>query len=152
MATWKRGRGKLGPLAPLLGRWVTAGTSAMGDYRVTRTIAPALEGAYVEMLVRWELGDRTYEERAFYSPASGGGLQFASFTSDGKSSRGVQVEAPDVHPAALAFEAEMPAGTARMIYWPDDVAGFRWAVESKTKKGWNRFTEHHYTPLVAPDA
>ena len=25
-------------------------------------------------------------------------------------------------------------------------AGFHWAVESKKKKGWNRFTEHHYRP------
>jgi hypothetical protein len=38
----------------------------------------------------------------------------------------------------------MPAGTARMIYWPDEESGFHWAVESKVKKGWNRFTQHHY--------
>jgi hypothetical protein len=36
----------------------------------------------------------------------------------------------------------MPSGLARMIYWPDEKRGFRWAVESKNKKGWNRFTEH----------
>jgi hypothetical protein len=45
---------------------------------------------------------------------------------------------------AIGFEAEMPAGLARMAYWPGDAEGFHWVVESKTKKGWNRFTEHHY--------
>lgn len=40
----------------------------------------------------------------------------------------------------------MPAGRARMISWPDDERGFHWAVEAKTKKGWRRFTEHHYLP------
>jgi hypothetical protein len=38
----------------------------------------------------------------------------------------------------------MPAGRARQLYWPDAEEGFYWAVESQTKKGWNRFTEHHY--------
>ncbi|MFA5806109.1 MAG: hypothetical protein WC879_15840 [Melioribacteraceae bacterium] len=41
----------------------------------------------------------------------------------------------------------MPADQARMIYWTDEQEGFHWAVESKTKKGWNRFTEHHYKKL-----
>ena len=40
----------------------------------------------------------------------------------------------------------MPAGRARMAYWPDQVEGFRWVVEARTKKGWSRFTEHHYLP------
>ncbi|HCV43744.1 MAG TPA: hypothetical protein DGH68_09700, partial [Bacteroidetes bacterium] len=53
----------------------------------------------------------------------------------------------DVDPQAIAFEAEMPAGRARMIYWPNDEEGFNWAVEAKTKKGWRRFTEHRYFPL-----
>jgi hypothetical protein len=38
----------------------------------------------------------------------------------------------------------MPAGLARMIYWPNDDGGINWAVESKNKKGWKRFTLHHY--------
>ena len=49
---------------------------------------------------------------------------------------------------ALCFEAQMPAGLARMVYWPDDADGFFWAVESKTQKGWNRFQFHHYHPHV----
>jgi hypothetical protein len=36
-----------------------------------------------------------------------------------------------------------------MVYWPDEGEGFHWVVESKTKKGWNRFTEHHYLPFEA---
>jgi hypothetical protein len=51
----------------------------------------------------------------------------------------------DIHPQAIGFEAQMPSGMARMAYWPDEAEGFRWAVEAKTKKGWKRFTEHHYT-------
>ena len=50
----------------------------------------------------------------------------------------------DVHPQAIGFEAEMPAGLARMVYWPHEEEGFNWVVESKTKQGWNRFTQHHY--------
>jgi hypothetical protein len=51
-----------------------------------------------------------------------------------------------LHPQAIAFEAKMPAGLARQIYWPNADGGFDWAVEAKSKKGWKRFTEHHYAP------
>jgi hypothetical protein len=34
-----------------------------------------------------------------------------------------------------------------MIYWPNVEGGFNWAVESKTIKGWNRFTLHQYKPF-----
>ncbi|HEX4695321.1 hypothetical protein [Sphingomonas sp.] len=55
----------------------------------------------------------------------------------------------DVHPQAVAFEAQMPAGLARMIYWPteDGAPGFHFAVESKVKVGWNRFLRHTYRPV-----
>jgi hypothetical protein len=33
-----------------------------------------------------------------------------------------------------------------MAYWPNGEGGFFWVVESKTKKGWNRFTKHQYRP------
>jgi hypothetical protein len=49
-----------------------------------------------------------------------------------------------VAPEAVGFEAEMPAGRARMAYWPATDGGFHWVVESRTKKGWNRFAEHRY--------
>jgi len=74
-------------------------------------------------------------------------LTFWSFTSDGKNSRGALASGTDIHAEAICFEAQMPAGLARMIYWPNPEGGFNWAVESKTKKGWNRFTTHHYKPL-----
>lgn len=69
---------------------------------------------------------------------------FWSFTSDGKQSDGKLAPAEDIHPDAICFEAHMDAGFARQVYWPDEKEGFRWIVESKTKKGWNRFVEHHY--------
>ncbi|HNO99481.1 MAG TPA: hypothetical protein PKM83_07040, partial [Ferruginibacter sp.] len=65
-------------------------------------------------------------------------------TSDGKHSQGTLSDGSDVHPEAICFEALMPAGIARMVYWPNEEGGFNWAVESKNKKGWNRFTQHHY--------
>jgi len=49
----------------------------------------------------------------------------------------------DLHPEAVGFEAHMPAGFARMAYWPAG-DGFIWVVESKNAKGWRRFVEHHY--------
>ena len=36
----------------------------------------------------------------------------------------------------------------RMAYWPDETDGYYWAVEAKNKKGWKRFTEHHYYKRV----
>ena len=46
----------------------------------------------------------------------------------------------------LAFEAQMPAGLARIIYWPlqDRDGGFSFAVESRSKKEWNRFLRQEY--------
>jgi hypothetical protein len=76
----------------------------------------------------------------------GGKVGFWSFTSDGKRSQGTVSDVTDIHPEAIGFEAQMPAGFARMVYWPDDGGGFFWAVESRTAKGWRRFTQHHYHP------
>jgi hypothetical protein len=40
----------------------------------------------------------------------------------------------------------MDRGLARQAYWPDaEGMGFHWVVESRTKKGWNRFVDHHDT-------
>jgi hypothetical protein len=44
----------------------------------------------------------------------------------------------------VAFEAQMPTGLARMVYWPAEEEGFYFAVESHTRAGWNRFMRHHY--------
>ena len=141
---WKKGRGKLGPLAPLLGSWEASADSPRGPMRCRRTFAPVLGGNFVQLTAAWEFGAFTYEEHAIYGPRADGALAFWSFTNDGKRSEGVLADVSDVHPDAVGFEAQMPAGLARMAYWPDGAGGFHWAVESKNKKGWNRFTEHHY--------
>jgi hypothetical protein len=145
---WKKGRGKLGFLQPLLGSWVAAAETPMGPVRCTRAFEPFFKGTYVRLVARWEFGggSKVYEELALIGINREGEVDFWSFTSDGKQSQGTVADVSDVHKNAIGFAAEMPAGVARMVYWPDDRDGFFWAVESKTAKGWNRFTEHHYRP------
>lgn len=146
--TWKPGRGKLGVLDPLLGAWTASMNTPMGSARCVRTFARALNGAYVVLDAAWGIPGRQYLEHALYGVGESGVLSFWSFTSDGKRSTGTLADVRDVHPFAVGFEAQMPAGLARMIYWPSEGGGFTWAVESRTKRGWNRFTEHHYTALA----
>jgi hypothetical protein len=149
LANWSKGRGLLGPLKPLMGEWRTApggeGESAAGGMMCSRIFRPFGKG-WVELDARWEMGERgTYREIALFGAMADGGLGFHSFTNDGKRSEGRLADGSDVHADAVAFEAQMPAGLARMIYWPlDDGEGFYFAVESRTKKGWNRFMRHTY--------
>ena len=145
-SSWKKGSGKLGALRPLLGSWQANAESPMGKVRCTLTFTQILNGKYVHLLARWEFGAKVYEEFAIYG-VNNGKLSFWSFTSDGKKSEGVIANGDDVHPQAIAFEAEMPAGRARMIYWPNDDGSINWAVEAKNKKGWKRFTQHKYVSL-----
>lgn len=140
---WKKGRGKLGAVQPLLGSWVAELDSPMGKLRCSRTFQSVLGGQYIQMDVTWDFEKFSYEEHAILG-LKDGVLSFWSFTSDGKSSQGKLGDGTDVHPEAVCFEAQMPAGFARMVYWPNEDGSFNWAVESKTKKGWNRFTEHRY--------
>ena len=146
MDNWKKGRGTLGPLAPLLGRWV-ANSAKMPDGSVgdcTREFA-AFGAGFVRLDASWEMGARgVYREIAMFGQSDDGALAFWSFTIDGKRSTGRLSDASDVHSDAIAFVAEMPAGTARSVYWPDEDGGFRFAVESKVKRGWNRFLDHRY--------
>lgn len=144
---WKKGRGKLGWFDPLIGVWQAVAESDMGAVRCRRAFEKVLSGKYVQLTAHWEFASGSYAEIAMLGVNADKEICFWSFTSDGKQSQGRLVDASDVHPEAIGFEAQMPAGIARMVYWPDEEAGFRWAVESKTKKGWNRFTEHHYLPL-----
>ena len=159
--TWKKGRGKLGLLRPLLGGWVAESDSEMGPVRCTRLFEPVLGGAYVRLTARWEFAaprkvddarceepapGRVYEEIALFGAGASGAVEYWSFTSDGKRSQGAVTDAADIHPEAIGFEARMPAGLARMVYWPVEGGGFRWAVESKSAKGWKRFVEHLYRP------
>ena len=142
---WKKGRGRLGIMAPLLGSWKALADSPVGPVSCTRTFTTILGGSYVQLAARWKYATGDYEELALYGLGDQGGVAFWSFTSDGKRSEGIIADVKDIHPQAIGFEAQMPGGPARMAYWPDDAEGFRWAVEAKTKKGWRRFTEHHYT-------
>jgi hypothetical protein len=163
--TWKKGRGKLGPLTPILGSWKAETDSPMGPLTCLRTYAPFGE-KYVRLDAQWTFGSvknsaklsdaqqaamqayagKGYKEVAFFGPNDAGVLAFWSFTSDGKKSDGVLANGSDIHPDALCFEAQMPAGLARQVFWPDDPSGMCWAVESRNKKGWNRFSLHHYRP------
>ena len=147
--TWKTGRGLLGPLQPLMGDWVTLPMDQEAEMpmRCTRSFRAFGKG-WVELDARWEMGDRgVYREIALFG-AAGDGLGFYSFTNDGKKSEGRLADGTDIHASAIAFEAQMPAGVARVIYWPldDGGPGFQFAVESRNKKGWNRFMRHTYRP------
>ena len=144
---WKKGRGKLGIFQPLLGTWRAKADSPMGVVVCTRTFSKVLDGAYIQLEAQWDFEQGAYEEIVFIGTDPEGEIRFWSFTSDKKQSRGYLADVTDIHELAIGFEAEMPAGLARMAYWPDDEAGFYWVVESKTKKGWNRFTEHHYKEI-----
>jgi hypothetical protein len=141
---WKKGRGKLGVLDPLLGSWQAQAETPMGSVACVRTFAKSLNDAYVFLDASWDFSGKVYREHAVYGVGDAGLLTFWSFTSDGKHSQGTITDATDIHPEAIGFEAQMPAGLARMVYWPAEDKGIHWAVESKTKKGWNRFTLHHY--------
>lgn len=146
---WKPGRGKLGPMAPVIGRWRAQSDSERGPLICEREFSRILGDKYVQLDAAWRFDGGSaavdgYRERAIYGADKDGVLTFWSFTSDGKRSQGRIAVADDVHPKALCFEAQMDAGLARQIYWPDETDGVHWAVEARNKSGWRRFTEHHY--------
>jgi hypothetical protein len=147
---WKKGRGKMGPMAPLIGKWKAEAETQMGPVSCVRDYQKFGDG-YVKLEAEWNFRSKSadmksYREVCLFGPDKDGVLSYWSYTSDGKKSSGRLAEAADVHPDAICFEAQMDAGLARQVFWPDEKTGFRWAVESRTKKGWNRFTEHHYRP------
>ena len=139
---------------PLLGQWQTRAESDLGPVRCTRIFEAVMGGSYVQLRARWEYGDpssgptrKPYEEIALIGAGDDGTVTFWSFTSDGKRSVGRLADVSDCHPEAIGFEAQMPAGLARMVYWPAEDDGFIWVVEARNAKGWSRFLEHHYRPL-----
>jgi hypothetical protein len=140
---WKKGRGKLGFLEPLIGNWTADADTPMGPVRCTR-VFEKFGDKYVKLHARWEFGAKAYQEIAFIGVGDDGKIAFWSFTNDGKHSQGAVADVTDLHPEAIGFEAQMDAGLARMAYWPDGDGGFHWVVESKNKKGWRRFVTHHY--------
>jgi hypothetical protein len=161
---WKKGRGKLGFLQPLLGSWAADAETPAGPVKCTRVFEPVLGGNFVRLTALWEFGpaaekfirkgaDRdgkpapVYEEVALFGACEGEPVGFWSFTSDGKRSQGTVADVTDLHPEAVGFEAQMPAGLARTAYWPTRDGGCVFVVESKNAKGWRRFVEHNYRPV-----
>jgi hypothetical protein len=143
---WKKGRGKLGIFAPLIGQWVAnEGSKDPKKPECHRSFEYTLDQKYLKLEVTWVLENKHYQDLTMIGFNHKKEICFWSFTSDGKNSFGVLTDVSDVHPEAIGFEAEMPAGIARQAYWPDEKGGFYWMVESKTKKGWNRFVEQHFT-------
>ena len=141
--SWKKGRGKLGVLTPLIGSWIAEANSPMGKLTCTRVLEPILGGNFIQLTAIWSFEKFAYQEHAIIG-INEDKISFWSFTSDGKKSQGAISDGSDIHPEAICFEAQMPAGLARIVYWPNQDGGFNWAVESKNKKGWNSFTLHHY--------
>ena len=149
---WKKGRGKLGPFDPLIGRWVAEAHSPMGPIKCTRSLERTLAGQFLRLTARWEFGGasgKAYEELAIIGTGDEGAVRFWSFTNDGKRSEGALADVTDLHPEAVGFEARMPAGLARMAYWPDADGTMHWVVEAKVKKGWSRMAHHHYRVVSA---
>lgn len=145
---WTKGRGKLGIFKPLLGPFVCQTQTDLGPLTCTRTFTPVLDNAYIELTALWDFASgKSYKEHCFFGVGKDRQVRFWSFTSDGKQSQGWLSAAPDIAEAAICFEADMDQGRARQVYWSDGGNGFHWAVESQTKKGWNRFVKHHYTPV-----
>lgn len=148
---WRAGRGLLGPLKPLLGDWKTLngeGSTPAASMRCTRSFTP-FGKSWINLDARWQIGPaQEYREIALFGKGEDGLLACFSFTNDGKRSVGRLSDGRDVDPDAIAFEAEMPAGLARMIYWPleNGQPGFNFAVESRTAKGWNRFLLQRFAP------
>jgi len=144
---WTKGRGALGIFTPLLGAWKTEAESELGHVTATRRFEKVLDGKYIQLTAHWEYSGKTYDEIALIGVNPDKEICFWSFTSDGKHSEGRLADVSDLHPDAFGFEAHMPAGLARMAYWPDDEEGFHWVVEANTKKGWRQVTAHHYLPV-----
>uniref|UniRef100_UPI004047CD60 hypothetical protein n=1 Tax=Roseivirga sp. TaxID=1964215 RepID=UPI004047CD60 len=143
---WKKGRGKLGIFDPLIGKWIcNKGSKNRMQPECIREFQYQKGNAFIIQEVTWNLGDKSYDDHTIIGLNTEKIISFWSFTSDGKNAYGNLCDVSDIHPLAIGFEAEMPGGTARQAFWPDDTSGFHWVVESKTKKGWNRFVEQHYT-------
>ncbi len=143
---WKKGRGKLGLFSPLLGEWITNEHSQDEKKpECHRTFQLTLDNKYIQLDVKWFLEKKVYTDHTLIGLNAHKEICFWSFTSDGKNSMGKLADVSDIHPEAFGFKAEMPAGLARQAYWPAEVDGFYWVVESRNKKGWNRFVQQHFT-------
>src|SRR5689334_8245605 len=125
MTTWKKGRGKMGPLAPIIGCWRAETETPMGPMACVRDYRE-FGDAYVRLEAEWifrpkeakaqskakkgDVAPKPYREVCIFGPDKDGVLSFWSYTSDGKKSVGRLADAADVHPQALCFEAQMDHG------------------------------------------
>jgi len=146
--TWKKGRGRMGPMTPLLGRWKAQADTPMGPVACVRDYQK-FGDHYVRLDAEWTFkgkaaASRAYREVCLFGPDSDGTLAFWSYTSDGKKSCGRLADGSDIDPRSVCFEARMDAGLARQVFWPADSGGMHWVVEARTKKGWRRLADHHY--------
>src|SRR5580692_3086416 len=128
---WKKGRGKLGFMQPLLGKWSAVADTPMGPMSCVRQFTSILKDNYIRLDALWKLQAKGntptlstahaggYEEFAIIGVGEEKKVGFWSFTSDGKRSQGTVTDVTDLHKDAIGFEAHMPAGLARMAYWPD---------------------------------
>lgn len=147
MKHWKKGRGKLGVFEPLIRSWIcNKGSKDRTNPQCIRTYKYGLSDNYIIADITWFLGDKNYTDHTIIGLDENKIITFWSFTSDGKNSTGKFCDVGDVHELAFGFEANMPAGIARQVFWPNEENGFNWAVESKTKKGWNRFVTQKFIP------
>jgi len=83
MITWKRGRGELGLLQPLLGDWKTTAKSPMGTVKCTRIFSKVIDGNYIQLIAKWEFTRKAHEEITLFG-IENNEMFFRSFTSDGK--------------------------------------------------------------------
>lgn len=155
MSGWTKGPGALGPMAPLLGNWRTEppppDANEASATPCTRSFQP-FGPDWVRLEAEWGEGEDAYREIALFGAEGEEGLGFHSFTSDGQRSNARLSDGADIHPQSTAFEARMPHGAARVIYWPreDGAAGFHFAVEIKADGDWKRFITQTFGPDI-PD-
>ena len=80
---WKKGRGKLGVMAPLLGRWKADADTPMGPVRCIRDLQKFGDG-YVRLEAEWTFGGKgaakTYRELCLFGPDKDGALTGAEAT------------------------------------------------------------------------
>ena len=152
MATWTKGRGLLGPLAPLMGAWVHEPDRLAGSVpaalRCTRLLEPFGKD-WIRLDACWDQGERgQYRETAFTSSRRRDGrgqgpaplllhqrrqkVRGSPVRQERRPSRGGGVRIPD---AGRPGAGDLLAAGGRR---PGE--SFRFAVESRTQKGWNRFT------------
>lgn len=141
---WKTGRGKMGFMQPMLGKWIAIDPDTpMGKVVCQREFTRILDGKFIRLEANWSIGDgaKTYQEIAHYGLNRSKLPAFWSFTSDGGHSEGLLADVSEMAPGAMGFEAEMPSGLARFGFWPEEHQMI-WAAEAKTKRGWSQMIRH----------